>query len=90
MPDFGFTGGGFRSGDQWGAAVTYVSFGGAFVSAQARSGTFSTTSETTLELTYKASLCGWLALQPTLQYVITPQDGAQDATVLGLVATVTF
>lgn len=88
--DFGFTGAGLRKGDLWGAAVTYVSFSGSFVAAQAGAGTFSTTSETTLELTYKTSLSEWLTLQPTLQYVITPQDGAQDATVLGLVMGVTF
>ena len=88
--DVGFTGCGFNPEDQWGLVMTHSRFSSSFVAASRAAGSFNSNSETALELTYKAQLSPWLAMQPTLQHLINPQSGAPNATVLGLVMMLSF
>lgn len=88
--DVGVTGSGFRQADQWGLVMTRSSFSRSFVAATNAGGGYSTSGETALELTYKAQLNPWLAVQPTLQHIINPQSGSPDATVLGMVLMLAF
>ncbi len=88
--DVGATGRGFRQADLWGVSVTHSRFSRSFVAATAAGGGFSSNNETALELTYKAQIYHWMALQPTLQRIYTPQSGSPDATVLGLVLMLSF
>jgi porin len=86
----GFTGRGFRTADQWGVAVTYSRFSRSFVEAARAGGGTTSSTETALELTYKAQITPWMVLQPTLQRIYHPQIGAPTATVLGAVMTLSF
>ena len=88
--DAGVTGSGFRPADRWGLVMTTSNFSSSFVTATRATGSAHASRETALELTYKAQFNHWLALQPTLQHIISPQGGAPDATVLGLVMMLTF
>ena len=88
--DAGLTGRGLRDVDTWGVAVTSTHFSPSYVSATFASGGFSTRRETAVEVTYKAQCTPWMALQPTFQYIMQPQDGTPDATVLGVLLTLTF
>lgn len=88
--DLGFTGSGLRQADQWGVAMTHSHMSRSFVSAVEAGGGRSTAAETALELTYKAQVTPWLALQPTLQHIMNPQSGTPDATVAGLVMMLSF
>lgn len=88
--DLGFIGGGLRKTDQWGVAMTHSHMSRSFVMAVEAGGGASTSAETALELTYKAQVTPWLALQPTLQHIMNPQGGKPDATVAGLVMTLAF
>jgi porin len=75
----GYLGGGFtftapfagRAQDEVGLAVAGALSGSHYDRAQAAAGT-PAASETTLELTYLAQLCSWLAVQPDVQLVIHP------------------
>jgi porin len=75
----GYLGGGFtftapfagRAQDEVGLAVASAVSGSHYDRAQAAAGTPGT-SETTLELSYLAQLCSWLAVQPDVQLVIHP------------------
>ena len=60
-----------RAQDEVGLAVASAVSGSHYDRAQAAAGT-PATSETTLELTYLAQLCSWLAVQPDVQLVIHP------------------
>ncbi len=86
----GFTGRGFRGADQWGVALTHSRFSGSFVTATLAGGGTTSSAETALEITYKTQLTESMSLQPTLQQIYHPQSGAPDATVLGLVMTLSF
>lgn len=86
----GFTGRGFRKADQWGVSATYSRFSRSFVQATRAGGGTTSSTETALELTYKAHITPWMVLQPTLQRIYHPQSGAPSATVLGLVMTLSF
>ena len=89
--DAGMTAKGLRENDRVGLGFSHAHFGDAFDSAQDRAGTPVTDAESVIELTYRAPLTPWLALQPSLQYVIDPQDdAASDALVGGLRAEITF
>lgn len=88
--DAGFTGRGIRAVDTWGAAVTSTHFSPSFVYATFASGGYSTNCETAIEITYKAQFSPWMALQPTFQYIMQPQDGAPDATLFGVMLMLTF
>ncbi len=88
--DVGLTGCGLRPADQWGLVMTHSKISNSFVFAAISAGGYSTNSETALELTYKAQINPWLAVQPTLQRLINPQSGSPNATVLGLVVMLSF
>lgn len=94
MVDFtlegGFTGRGFRAADQWGVAATYSHFSGSFVQATLAGGGTSSAAETAVELTYKAQVTPWMSLQPTLQRIYNPQTGTPNATIVGMVLTLSF
>ena len=48
--------------------------------------------QTVLEATYQIQLTHWWNLQPDFQYIVTPggEQGAHNATVLGLRTTINF
>jgi porin len=71
-----------------GVGVTVAQNGRQFRRAQAALGTPVELRETALELTYRAQVTSWLALQPDLQYVINP--GADPALKNALVAGLRF
>lgn len=86
----GFTGRGFRSADMWGVAATYSQLSNSFVQATRSGGGLTSSAETALELTYKAQLAPWMWLQPTFQRIYNPQSGTPNATVLGMMMTLSF
>jgi porin len=86
----GFVGRGLRENDQWGVAMTWSRVSNSFVQATLAGGGFTSSSETAIELTYKAQLTPWMALQPTLQRIYNPQNGTPNATVLGMVLMLNF
>jgi len=61
-----------RSADELGIGLAYARNGSHYVSAQRMQGLPVTNAEKTIELTYLIQLNSWLALQPDLQYVISP------------------
>jgi porin len=63
---------GNRSADELGLALAYAHNGSHSMSAQRAQGLPVTNAETAIELTYLIQVNSWLALQPDLQYVITP------------------
>jgi porin len=71
----GLTAGGIftgRSQDQLGLGLAYARNGSHYLSAQRTQGLPVTSAEKTIELTYLIQVNSWLAMQPDLQYVITP------------------
>jgi porin len=74
----------------WGVAATYSQLSNSFVQATRSGGGLTTSAETALELTYKAQIAPWMWLQPTLQRIYNPQSGTPNATVLGMMMTLTF
>jgi porin len=86
----GFVGRGVRENDQWGVAMTWSRVSNSFVQATLAGGGTTSSSETAIELTYKAQLTPWMALQPTLQRIYNPQSGTPNATVLGMVLMLNF
>ncbi len=82
-----------RPDDVAGAAVSYTHFGDDFLRSTGPDGVAS--SETTLELTYKAQVTRWMALQADVQFLfnpaVNPGSGSREtATVLGLSAAIDF
>jgi porin len=82
-----------RPHDVAGMAVSYTHFGDDFRRSTGPDGVAEEV--TTVELTYKAQLTGWLALQADAQFVfnpaVNPDSGSREtATVLGLRAEVSF
>jgi porin len=61
-----------RPSDELGLGLAYAHDGSHYLSAQRMQGLPVTSAEKTIELTYLIPLTRWLALQPDLQYVITP------------------
>jgi porin len=61
-----------RAIDEFGLGLAYARNGSHYISAQAMQGAPVTNAEKTIELTYLIQVNSWLALQPDLQYVITP------------------
>jgi porin len=58
--------------DELGLSAAYARNGSHYISAQAMQGLPVTAAETAIELTYLVQVNSWLALQPDLQYVVTP------------------
>jgi porin len=61
-----------RATDELGLAVAYARNGSHYMSAQRAQGLPVTSAETAIELTYLIQVNSWLAIQPDLQYVVTP------------------
>jgi len=61
-----------RAQDELGLAVASALTGSHYARAEMASGAATTAAETTLELTYLATLGSWLAVQADMQYVIDP------------------
>lgn len=82
-----------RSNDVAGAAFSYMGFGEAFLrSAEARG---LASSESALELTYRAQVTRWLVMQADMQFQFNPaanlrSHSRETATVLGLRVEITF
>ena len=82
-----------RPHDVAGVGVSYTRFGGDFQASTGPDGVAS--AETTIELTYKAQMTRWLALQADLQFLfnpaVNPSSGTREtATILGLRAEMAF
>jgi porin len=82
-----------RPDDLAGVAVSYTKFGSDFEQSTGSDGVAA--AETTLELTYRAQVSRWLALQADLQLLfnpaVNPDSGSREtATVLGLRAEINF
>ena len=65
-----------RPADQVGIGLAYAQNGSHYLAAQRMQGLPVTNAEKTIELTYLIPVTTWLALQPDLQYVITPNTTA--------------
>jgi porin len=61
-----------RIADELGLALAYARNGSHYMSVQQMQGLPVTNAEKTIDLTYLIQVNSWLALQPDLQYVITP------------------
>ena len=81
-----------RDSDVAGIAVARSHVSSDFSDSQIALGDAPYTAETVLEATYKIQLAPWWSLQPDVQYIVTPggEQGAHDATVLGLRTSVAF
>lgn len=91
----GVTWGGFlaaRSGDQMGLMVASAWTSDALRDDRADEGLATDARETALELTYRAHITDWLAIQPDLQYIINPgvDPGLGNALVVGVRFEMTF
>jgi porin len=81
-----------RPDDQLGIAVAMARNGSGYISAQRQAGLPVSPAETSIELSYLAQVASWLAVQPDIQYVISPDTDPrlQNATVAQLRFEVTF
>ena len=61
-----------RPNDELGLGIAYARNGSHYLDSQQMQGLPVTRAETTIELTYLVQVNSWLALQPDLQYVISP------------------
>ena len=61
-----------RATDELGLGLAYARNGSHYMTAQRAQGLPVTNAETAIELTYLIQVNSWLAIQPDLQYVITP------------------
>jgi len=96
----GYTGGGMvyagpfpgRPEDECGIAVAVAFNSSSYRDWAAAQGPRPEAAETTVELSYRAQLGSWLALQPDVQYVVNPGTipGRPNAWVLGLRGEVAF
>lgn len=75
-----------RPQDQSGIGIATAFIGGAAKSAARRDGEPVARAETSIELTYRAQINDWLAIEPDLQCVVNPGivGGLRDAFVIGL------
>jgi porin len=93
--DSGFNFTGFipgRKTDIAGLAVARSHVSSNYSDSQILQGDAPFTAESVLEATYKIQLAPWWNIQPDFQYIITPggEQGAHNATVIGLRTSVTF
>jgi porin len=81
-----------RNSDVAGIAVARSHVSSDFSDSQILLGNAPYTAETVIEATYKVQVAPWWSLQPDVQYIVTPggEQGAHNATVLGLRTTVAF
>jgi len=81
-----------RNSDVAGIAVARSHVSSDFSDSQILLGDAPYTAETVVEATYKVQVAPWWSLQPDVQYIVTPggEQGAHNATVLGLRTTVAF
>ena len=61
-----------RAADELGLAVAYARNGSHYMNAQRTQGLPVANAETAIELTYLVQVSSWFAIQPDLQYVVTP------------------
>ncbi len=61
-----------RTDDQLGIGVAMARNGSGYIAAQQQAELPVSPAETAIELTYNAQVTSWLAMQPDLQYVISP------------------
>jgi len=61
-----------RNGDQFGIAVANAINGKKFQQSQRRAGSPVKKTETNVEISYRAQLTPWLAMQPDVQFIINP------------------
>jgi porin len=61
-----------RASDELGLAVAYARNGSHYLTAQRNQGLPTSNAETAIELTYLLQVTSWFAIQPDLQYVVTP------------------
>ena len=75
-----------RDEDQIGFALAAAGNGDDFKRATGLAGDAPNDYETNLELSYRAQLTDWLAVQPDIQYIINPGavSGLRDALALGI------
>ncbi len=71
---------GLRSDDILGIGFLHTDFSNDYVSANP--GVSST--ESVLEITYQGMITPWFSLQPDLQFIFNPHEGARDAIVFGI------
>lgn len=76
----------YRPADQLGLAVAHARIGDPWKREVAAAGGRSEGAETSIELTYSATLNDWLRVQPNVQYIVNPAADAslKNALVLGL------
>ncbi len=81
-----------RDEDQIGFAMALAENGSPYKRALAMSSSFADSREVNLELTYRAQITPWLALQPDIQYIINPgtDPALDDALVVGLRAEISL
>jgi porin len=79
-----------RERDVFSIGASYTRFAHDYLRSVRAGGQRVSSHEAVLELTYRAQLCGWLALQPDFQLVLDPHTSRRDAVVLGMQATLTF
>ena len=81
-----------RDEDVLGLAVAHAVNGQSFKKTQILSGAPSDKAETSIELTYRAQLTPWLALQPDAQWIINPgtDPALRDALAIGLRFEISF
>lgn len=95
-----YLGGGFvytglvpgRTEDQLGLAIAHVELGTPYRRALELAGAASNSSETNIELTYRANLTSWLTLMPDIQYIVNPgaNPDVADAILVGVRAEIGF
>jgi len=81
-----------RDGDAAGIAVTTSHAGSKYRDSQFLLGSATDSSESVIEVTYRAQLQPWLALQPTVQYILDPNmdPTRKNAWVMGVRAEINF
>src|SRR5579862_3182312 len=81
-----------RESDIAGVGFSRSWVSGDFSAAEQLEGEPAVSSETVIELTYKAQIKPWWNVQPDLQFILTPggAQGARNAAVLGLRTTLAF
>lgn len=85
--DLGFVTKGFRDQDMLGIAFLYSRFSEAFIDSSVQ---FLRYEESAFELTYLLNLYSGLSLQPDVQYILNPIEGASDSLVIGLRVKIEF
>lgn len=79
-----------READQLSIGIAVAHFGDAFTEAEFAAGNDTSQREWVYEISYRAQLLPWFALQPDLQLIRDPVSGADDVTLALLRAEVVF